>query len=83
MFFFSLSEIYLEERNYNYSLSVHFIPRDSKHTDPDRNTEQSRYCETQLPLSSFQAEISEPDMTLFSSAEPVCYLAAGGSLRLL
>jgi len=51
------------------------------HWSMHRNTQQSD-SKTQLPLSSFQPQISEPDMTLFLSAELVCYLAAGGSLRL-
>lgn len=75
LFFFFL-KIHHQECNCSYSLSVHLFPWDSKHTDPQTRSSQS---EEQLPLSCFRPQISEPDMTRrsFSSAEPVCYVAAG------
>lgn len=53
------------------------FPRDPKHTDPE--TRSKSESEKQLLLSSFRPQITEPDVTRrsFSSAERVCYLAAG------
>lgn len=68
-------KIHRQQCNCSYSLSVHLFPWDSKHTDPD--TQQSEW-ETVATFMFPTTDIwARHDKTFFSSAEPVCYVAAG------
>ena len=80
VFFFF--EIYLQECNYSYALSVHLFPQDPKHIDPQTRSSQRVRNSCHFQVSNHRYLRQTWQDSLFVSW--ACLLSGGrGSLRLL